>query len=89
MVAVFLFITMYTEVVFFVIEHMGLMVNAIGTNEMQELNKPYMVKAQMASIFALFNYPIFFHGKELWAWITKRDKVVQKYEEIYFKKSSC
>lgn len=35
----------------------------------------------MASIFALFNYPIFFRGKEIWQWITKRDKIITEYEK--------
>lgn len=44
MVAVFLFVTMYTEVIYFVIDHLGLMVNAIGTDEMKDNVNPLISK---------------------------------------------
>lgn len=79
-IAVFLYVSMYTEVIFFVVDHMILMVNVVGTEEMKIEGKRLGTQASIAVIFVLFNYPIFFKGKEIWKWITIRDKIIEQYE---------
>lgn len=81
MIAVFLYMSMSAEVIFFVIDYVFRMAYASEVEIMvQEANRLGFF-AQIASIAALFNYPIFFKGKEIWRWITIRDEKIRQYEE--------
>ena len=81
MIAIFLYMTMATEVIFFVIDFIILMANASGVETMIEDAGRLGVQTQMMGIVVLFNYPIFFKGKEIWKWIIIRDEKIEQYEK--------
>lgn len=90
MLVLFLFISLYTEIIFYVIGNIELMVDSIGTKKMKEDGELRFDQAHIASFALMYNFIIFTEGKRIWKWITKRDSVIDRInEELYSIKPIC
>ena len=83
-IIIFLFISLYTEIIFFVIENIELMVNSIGSDIMREEGKLRFLQAQITSVAIVYNYLVFTKGKHLWKWITKRDPIIDQINDKFY-----
>lgn len=87
MIAVFVYVSMFSDAMQLEIEFLLNMTEAIGTEAQQAKLEPLGFQFELFGIFSFLPYPFFLHGNEMGKWLRKNEQNVSHYESYLYYES--